>query len=175
MIDTGIFELKTPAQLFLKLLLDYEHLKNRPDDSYGWFNFVVTADHLPEWESDADEKAANELRMQEPLLLICNHLARNAKHFKAKDLRKVGRSVVVNAITHTTDMRVQTLNGGGDRVRDSYSTPPSAHSAPGHVVLGFELELSEKEARELGMPRIAALDFAALVVEFWRRRLNLPT
>jgi hypothetical protein len=51
MIDSGIFELKTPQQLFEKLVRDFGRLRNAPTDSDGWFNFIVTADHLPEWES----------------------------------------------------------------------------------------------------------------------------
>ena len=109
MIDSGIFKMKTAAELLRKLLRDYEHLKANPVDSDGWFNFVVTADHLPEWEAAGDEAAAARLRDREPILRICNHLSRNAKHFRAKDHRVIKGTVLLNPVNRTTEVHVVTL------------------------------------------------------------------
>jgi hypothetical protein len=166
MIDKGIFTLKTPAELFQKLLRDHQHLKNEPLDSYGWFNFVVTADHLPEWELKADEEAANKLRKSEPLLRICNHLSRNAKHFEAR------QRIPINAVAQTTEVTIARFLADPAPGLPSVNASPRSTRPP--VPQEFMLTLSPREAKELGTTELSALEFAARVVEFWRRRLNLP-
>lgn len=160
MIDNGIFTLKTPVQLFAKLCKDYERVKANPTDANSWFNFVVTANHLPEWESEADTVSAGKLREREPILRICDHLARNAKHFTARDRKRKG-TISINAVAGTNE--AQTVR---------WDEQPGATSDP--VLSEFILTLSPREARELGKTDIPALELAKRVVDFWRSRLNLP-
>jgi hypothetical protein len=169
MIDSGIFTLKTPEQLFKKLVRDHTYLVSSPLDTDAWFNFVVTADHLPEWESGGDALAAHRLRDQEPLLRICNHLARNAKHFKAEDQRKRQGHVILNAIASTNEVRVVAMDGASVGAAGSRPVPQARPHQPQHE---FTLELSPREEAELGVTTLSALELAGCIVAFWRARLQ---
>lgn len=167
MIDAGVFNLKTAGQLFKKLLKDYEHLKENPLDSGGWFNFVVTANHLPEWESCADEAAARKFRDQHAILRICDHLARNAKHFRARE-----STVRLNAVAATNQVIAQVLIGTLDGTPKRYSRSEVQNSNQDSVREEFTLDLSHEEAKELGVSTITATELADRVVVFWRKRLD---
>lgn len=80
----GVFGLITFDDLFSKLEWEYKQLASDPNNTYLAFNFFVTAWHLLEWKYP-DPKGKNtrkNIRDNEPLLRICEHLAVGAKHFE---------------------------------------------------------------------------------------------
>jgi hypothetical protein len=158
MIDGGIFTLKTAEQLLSKLRRDLERVRAAPGNADEWFNFIVTADHLPEWEFAADEGKAKALRQGQALLRVCHHLAVNAKHFKT---RKPNPGI-------STAASSSFLINFGDR------RAPSRRSPPAHEGEEFFLLLSGEDAKDLG-GEISALDLALLLVEFWRGRIERST
>lgn len=160
MIDSGIFQMKTAAQLLAKLLKDYQRVQQNPTDSGLWFNLIVTADHLPEWVCEANESKARAMRDSHSLLRVCHHLSRNAKHFKARELRPNAGVVRLSPVSATNESRVDPLYA------TNVSTPRI--SAP----LEFYLELSPTEASELGKTEMSALEFARLLVEFWETHVR---
>src|SRR5688572_19682902 len=83
MIDRGIFNLKTPHQLFEKLQRDFAHVRTSPEDSDGWFNFFVTADHLADWFC-GNEDDAKKMQQSNALLRVVHRLSINAKHYEQK-------------------------------------------------------------------------------------------
>jgi len=159
MIDSGVFQMKTARQLFGKLLSDYKRLQGAPANSELWFNFLVTADHLPEWQLGGDEDAARELRKKHALLRVCHYLAVNAKHFKAREPKPKAGLVELYPVARTTEVYIDRLNG----------PDPSPQRA--QAQLEFYLELSMLEATELGVTELSALDLAGRLVDFWREYL----
>jgi len=80
----GVFELRTPRQLFEKLEADFKRVQSDPLDSFAAYDFFVTAWHLVEWKhppaTDATGRTA--LLARAPVLRVCEHLAVGAKHFE---------------------------------------------------------------------------------------------
>jgi hypothetical protein len=163
MIESGIFTLKTPQQLFGKMLEDHKRVQCAPRDSSAWFNFFVTADHLPEWLTNGDEDVARKLREQNALLRVCHYLAINAKHFKARELKPKAGQIRVSPIARTHEAHTAQLNKSELR-REPISTDPE-----------FYLELSKQEAAELHVADLSALELANRLVEFWKERLSQTT
>jgi hypothetical protein len=157
-----IFQMKTGQQLFKKLLKDHQRLQQSPTDSELWFNFIVTADHLPEWHLDADEDKAKALRNSCSLLRICHHLSRNAKHFIARHPKPKDGMVTLSPVSSTTESRVDQV------CLTDCSKPRRTAGSP-----EFYLELSPAEVAELGTKEISGLDFAALLVGYWRARISI--
>ncbi|QQS45198.1 MAG: hypothetical protein IPM66_14695 [Acidobacteriota bacterium] len=79
-MDPGFLELKTPQQLFAKLEIDFKKAVAAPLDSHSWFNFFVTAEHLPDWIFTKNP-SPNEFRKSDPILKVCSHIANGGKHF----------------------------------------------------------------------------------------------
>ena len=143
MIEVGIFELKTPQQLFAKPLKDYAKVRQQADDSEGWFNFIVTADHLPEWEAGAKSadlkkaaKMAGELRESEAMLRVVHYLCINGKYFRTWQEERV---MSTNATSSTTIHSDGTL---------THRSPKPQRE--------FYLELPPEEAADLGRMNLGA-------------------
>jgi hypothetical protein len=151
-LDGGIFTLKTVQQLFVKLLRDYDGVKAAPADSERWFNFIVTADHMPEWESAADEDRAKRLRTDHALLRVCHDLSINAKHFQARKPKAVARTHEAYVYRFNADI-------------------PSEQPMPQR--LEFYVELGASEVTEMGVEELSALELAGRLVKFWRDRLGI--
>jgi hypothetical protein len=85
----GIFELRTPNDLLLKLEADFKRVEADALDSFAAYDFFVTAWHLVEWKhppsTDAAGRAA--LLARAPVLRVCEHLAVGAKHFEPDQSR----------------------------------------------------------------------------------------
>jgi len=174
MIDSGVFELKTAAQLLAKLMRDLDHLRKAPTDSDGWFNFLVTADHLvewycaenlPAWDPRANDEAAKRMREGEPLLRVCHHLSINAKHFKAKQPKqKPNEPPNEPPVAATNVAYVFRLNSDGNDPAVPAPRDPR-----------FFLELSGREATEMQRDELSALDLAGMLVRYWREKLDPTT
>lgn len=162
-IDSGIFQMKTAGQLLDKLIADYRRVGESPGDSAAWFNFIVTADHLPEWELAGDEAAAKRFREQHSLLRVCHHLCINAKHFKARPKKPKPGHLPFDPVASTHTATIVCSDGG---------PPPRAPAREGEE---FFLELSPQEAQELGTPELSALALAGKLVDFWQARQGRRT
>ncbi len=85
----GVFELRSPRQLFEKLEADYRRVQADPLDSFAAYDFFVTAWHLVEWKHPpaTDAAARTALLARAPALRVCEHLAVGAKHFEPDSSR----------------------------------------------------------------------------------------
>jgi hypothetical protein len=79
----GVFQLKTPVDLYYKLDRELQRLREAPDDPDIAFNFFVTAWHILDWLHPGREGEPQRKRLREgsPLLRLMSHLANGAKHF----------------------------------------------------------------------------------------------
>jgi len=136
-------ELKTPADLLGKLEHDRDRMRADPIDVYAAFDFVVTAEHLPDWVGDKT------IKQREPLLRIVSHLANGAKHFRATDPRH--RSV--------RDVRVEP---------GVFDLDVFQHDA--FVVGKLVVDLDGDEAAAFG-PSLGIPELADQVLAFWRSRV----
>jgi hypothetical protein len=82
----GLFELKTPRDLLLKLKFDLKALKREPTNTYLAFNLFVTAEHMKDWvfPGKANRKNRENIEKSSSLLQICSHIANGAKHFEVE-------------------------------------------------------------------------------------------
>ncbi len=160
MIDSGVFQMKTVGQLFEKLRRDLAHVKAHPDDSAGWFNFFVTADHLPEWEL-GNEDDAKDFIAQYALLRICRHLSNNAKHFRARQKKLKDGTLVLSPVASTHEATTAQMHFG-----PGPTAPPQPRPE-------FFLQLSDDEGRQIGKGELSALDLAEMLVAFWSKRLQI--
>ena len=73
----GLFDLKTPQDLLLKLRREYSRLEQSPLDQDTAFNFFVTAEHMRDWlhPGYANKDKRKKLRADNILLQICDHIA----------------------------------------------------------------------------------------------------
>ena len=79
---SGIFELRSPADLLAKLGRELEHLRAEPNDSDHAFNFFVTAEHMLDWKYPGmANRVQREAERKTPLLQLVSHIASGAKHF----------------------------------------------------------------------------------------------
>jgi len=112
-------------------------------DVYAAFDFVVTAEHLPDWVGDKT------IKQREPLLRIVSHLANGAKHFRATDPRH--RSV--------RDVRVEP---------GVFDLDVFQHDA--FDVGKLVVDLDGDEAAAFG-PSLGIPELADQVLAFWRSRV----
>jgi hypothetical protein len=133
------FELATPQHLFEKMQADLLDLKASGQDVYTAFNFVVTAEHLPDWLRRRDLVKSN------AYLRVVSHLANGAKHFKYDPSRH-------HAVAGTSKQRF--FEKG--YVSSGYAEEP------------LLIELSANEAEELDTLVIDAVTLAQQVLDFWR-------
>ena len=159
MIDRGIFNLKTPHQLFEKLKRDFAHVQRCPEDSDGWFNFFVTADHLADWYC-GNEDAAKAMQQSNALLRVVHRLSINAKHYEQKPAKP--GSIRLSPVANTHE--AQTYRW------DPHQSPPQ----PVEAGKAYWLQLSPTEASELGSEFLSAHSVGFRVVEFWAKKLGVP-
>jgi len=136
----GFIGFFTAKDLFEKLKIDYEAFRDDPKNHYKAFNFIVTAEHLPDWIEDVG------IKHLDPYLRINSHLATGAKHFEVTNNKK--RSVEGYAL----DVYVQE-----DYVEDGY------------IEVVPVVNLTEDEAEILGDKTIDLDVLVQNVFEFWAR------
>jgi hypothetical protein len=160
MIDRGIFNLKTPHQLFEKLQRDFAHVKKFPEDSDAWFNFFVTADHLADWVT-GNEDDAKKMQQSHALLRVVHRLSINAKHYEQKP-PKPGK-LRTSPVESTHEAQV-------------YTWDPNERK-PVEAGKAYMLELSPMDAREIGLQDqfVSARNLAYRVVDFWAKQLGPKT
>ena len=132
------FELKTPADLFRKLEGDLAAMESSQDAKIA-FNFFVTAEHLPDWLGQRC------LVRKHAILRIVSHIANGMKHFTLDDHRHA-------SVTGTEKFRY---------VEEGYVEP-------GYFDEPLLIELSPREARDIGLLAIDAAALGRKVLEFWR-------
>jgi len=86
----GLFTLLTPADLRIKLEADFARLTAAPEGSreaqYAAFDFLVTAEHIPDWLEHQTKAAKSSFRAY-PDCATASHIANGAKHFHVVDKR----------------------------------------------------------------------------------------
>lgn len=85
-MKNGLFQLRTPGDLFEKLEWELEELRKDPSNPWIAFNLFVTAEHLPDW---VDNKS---IKYKEALLRVCGHLANGGKHFNPTEHHAVAEA-----------------------------------------------------------------------------------
>jgi hypothetical protein len=149
----GLFQLRAPRDLLAKLRHDYQRLSEAPNDAYVAFDFFVTAEHILDWihPGVAGKARRSAERNGEILLQVVSHLATGAKHMIPEDPRH-------QSVQHAD-------------VADT----PYGHGTYGGGTYGgrtLVIQLDGAAAEALGM-RIAPLDLAKQVLEYWRRHAAL--
>jgi hypothetical protein len=137
-------ELATVRDLFAKLEYDFERMRSRPDDIYAAFDFVVTAEHMCDWNGEPS------LNQRIPLLRIVSHLASGAKYFEATRPRHNS----VRDVTHRSGLFDSAIFDGN--IFD---------------VGRVSVKLDGAHAAEFGT-EVSLVDLGAQVVTFWRHRLG---
>ncbi len=156
-LSTGIFTLKSAADLLGKLESDFAQLQANPTDPYVCFNFFVTAEHMPEWYYEGDAKRAGQFRRRYALLRVCSQLANGAKHFETLDKRHAS----IGGTNHTEVVTI-TFSPGSRQ-------PPQRSSRP-----AFVMGLEEPEFAEMGGIIVTADELAARLITFWGAQLKVP-
>lgn len=149
-MDPGFLELKTAQQLFAKLEEDFTTANNDPLNSHAWFNFFVTAEHLPEWHLGKD--LAPNFRRKHSILRVCSHIANGGKHFVLEDKRHKS----IASTNYTTVVAPPGWKSPAEERREK----------------AFNLKLSAEEARELG-DEILVVDLAERILSFYRKELAI--
>lgn len=159
--DPGHFEIKTPRQLFNKMVHDANLIAKYPADSYACFNFFVTAEHMADWllPGDANKAARSALR-SDPVLKICAQLANGAKHFETLDKRHKS----ISGTNYTCSTRI---------AFDGKQPPPAQEQQePG---VEFVIELEAAEAAALGVRSLTVRQLVTRILDFWEPRVkHLP-
>lgn len=151
---TGLFELRTPADLVRKLHHDLKRMESSPQDQFAAFDFFTTADCVVDWLHPdrrvfRDNAVARKaLRDSSALLRITSHLANGSKHFHA---------TVHNSVTETEKFR---CFEEGVFEEGCFHEPLLIH-------------LTLHEAQELGYPTTAveAIILAKGILEFWNKHV----
>jgi hypothetical protein len=146
---SGLFELKTPEDLFRKLEHDLRRLEAEPLNAYAAFDFFVTAEHMLDWVHPNDWVRQKTERQCDPLLEVCSHLANGSKHFQATNRRH--RSV------DDTQQHGGAFSSAFGRAFD---------------ISRLEIHLKGKAEAMLGSV-IEVTDLARKVLDCWRKRLGL--
>ena len=145
---TGFAELRTPADLLLKLEHDIKRMSENTSDEYAAFDFFVTAEHVVDWlHSGFHAKREREaLRQSDPLLQITSHIANGAKHFTA------------GASHHKSVAAIE---------RGKYADDYADDYADGPIFINF----SEGEVAVLACDQIDAITLAYRVLAYWQHKL----
>jgi len=155
--DPGHFELKTPRQIFNKMVRDANRIAKYPADSDACFNFFVTAEHMVDWLLPGDHnKTARSALRSDPVLKICSQLANGAKHFQTLDKRH--KSITGTNYTYSTRI---TFDGEQQQPQE-----PSVE---------FVIGLEAAEAAALGVQSLTVRQLVARILDFWEPRVkHLP-
>jgi hypothetical protein len=143
----GFFQLQSPLDLLVKLEVDYNRLASNPIDVYAAFDFVVTANHLPEWLSKAKCNPGSNDSYGSALRAICKQLANGAKHFASEPGSVIG--AVADRGTYGHARYSASLYGSGNLL----------------------IEIDEDTAASLGFSHrvISAVQLAAMVLTYWKK------
>lgn len=139
-MDPGIFELKTETDLLLKLETDLAAARNDPLNSCIWFNFFLTAHHLPEWHFKNEDKA-KDFRKRHYLTRICWEIANGGKHYQLKPKPN-------NAIGGTN---LAVVIGPDSTLQKEF------------IIL-----LTPNEANKLGKDALRVVELAEMIVEYFK-------
>jgi hypothetical protein len=151
----GFFALRTPADLLRKLEHDFRRLEANRVDSYAAFDFFVTANAMVDWIwPSAGRAQQRDNRTDELLPRLCHHLADGAKHFLLTT-----RHHGVEETAYRPPAILGQMVLGASRLGDPM----------GDLVVRLEAE----EAEEMNRESIPAVELAALVLDYWKRRLGL--
>ena len=134
----GFIGFSTAKDLFDKLKIDYEEFCKDPKNRYKAFNFIVTAEHLPDWIENID------IKHQDPYLRINSHLATGAKHFEVTNKKK--QSVE----GYSVDVYVQ-----------------EGYVEDGYIETVLVIDLTEDEAKTIGSEIIELEQLVQKVFGFW--------
>ena len=154
----GIFNIRSPEELFVKLRSDIENMRENPVDEHAAFNFFITAESLVDWYLPGRENKKNRenLREKSIILQIVSHIASRAKHFKVE-------------AKHHSSVTESRRNGGWYAgnwfASDWYASKWFDRG-------GLYLELDGKAKEELGTI-ISSIDLAMQVLEFWENELGI--
>jgi hypothetical protein len=150
--EQGVFELRTPHDLLNKLRADLKRLEADPLDQYAAFDFFVSASHMPDWLSPGIDQSAvdkrSDMRSQDVLLQICDHIATGFKHFEASAKR------------HTSVSRTERHLGGFSR---EFSRQ--------FDISELTIHLQGAAADKFG-ESVDALDLAQSVMGYWENQLG---
>ncbi|MEM9098285.1 MAG: hypothetical protein AAGC79_07145 [Pseudomonadota bacterium] len=94
----GFSKLTSSQDLFAKQRWEHQRLETDPSNAFHGFNFFVAAWHLLEWTYPDSPERRRQLKKENVILQVCEHLAVGAKQFEPKDERH--RSVLGS---HSTD------------------------------------------------------------------------
>ncbi len=139
-MEKGFFYLTGPAHLFEKLRWEYENLACHPGNAWHAFNFFVTAEHMADWTGRKD------LKVTEPLLALCSHIANGGKHFEATSARHES----VASAKH-------------DGIYE-----PGVYEE-GVYEEHLQIKLTPQETQKLGFTTIDAVSLAKLILGHWEK------
>lgn len=154
----AMFGLSTPADLFAKLLRDFEKLQASPDGIDPAFNFFITAHSLVDWTWSHETKDQRTQRVaQDSLLSVVCHVANGSKHLMLyQSVQPVLQS----------GHRMQRRPGGGGL--GLIGLPPRRKYEKRLV-----LTIESSYAQGIGCPEtVRALDLASKVVQYWQQHFN---
>jgi len=151
-MNPGFLELKTAQQLFAKLEDDFKIASHASTDSRAWFNFFVTAEHLPEWHFK-NQRLASEFRSQHAVLRVCSHIANGGSYFEVNRHNAIASTNITYVVGYGQDGRLLQAQG----------TPSQGERA-------FTLQLSPEEAKELGA-EILVSELANQILTLYRKTL----
>lgn len=140
----GFGTIATPADLVEKLRHDLARMERDPLDVYAAFDFMVTADSLPDWLGWAD---AVKKRTDDPLRTLVHDLADGAKHMLPR---------IKSAVPHEIVER----SGAYDDPLDTYDNPGDTYDDPGG------LDVSSTATRT------TAIDLARGVLAYWETMID---
>lgn len=142
--------MKTPGDLWRKLVFEYDQLKRDNENIYLAYNFITTAWNMLDWIFDGERHNSEktELKNNNTILLICEHIANGAKHFHLRN------SNLQSVDEIKKDRYVEEGYWGED-----YSESP------------ILIELNEKHHNEFGKT-ININTLAELVMHFWESELK---
>ena len=148
----GVFDLRTPRDLFAKVEYDFERVQADPLDPFAAYDFFVTAWHLVEWKHQpaTDGVARAALLNRSPVLRVCEHLAVGAKHFEPDPSRH-------SSVTDTESAGVWAAGAWA----------PGAW-APNTWAGGLVVHL-DGAARAAFGDKVTVQQLAQLVIDAWRR------
>jgi hypothetical protein len=153
----GIFDLISADDLCAKLEHDFARVQKSPSDVYAAFDFVITGWHLLEWRYPGDDEQSRRtaLRDENPVIELCEHLAVQGKHYEPTSKRH----------------RTVRLSRRDSMWKRGFWAPSVWAENSWKDELVIELSGSAEEA--FG-EKLSFLEFAELLMEFWRTSGDCP-
>jgi len=154
--DVGLLALETSKDLYGKLKHDFQAL-TKEENSYNYFNFVVTANHLVEWISKDDKLPISFRQRAEEIRSVWQHeliqdMANRGKHFIRKDYireKQISKDKYIPGFSYE-DFSYKDFNYGGPVFVVQYKGKGvDLYKACGHV-FNFYTGLFEGEDQAQG-------------------------